>query len=647
VPMSSTESSCSRVMSALPWVRRQDDAVTSNLGENRPSNPDRPTELTNSAGDRWKARFRAPRVSLPTWAEDAPERCIYLSNSTGTFELHAWNRLTGEHRQVTDRPEGTRVATLDPTGEWIWWFDDDRGDEFGVWRRQPFAGGGDEAAAPGVEAGYPAGLALGRTGLAAVGRSGTGGTAIHLAGGDQPGRIVYEHEEDAQVVGFSHDETLLAINHSEHGDSRHPALRVFRLDPARAGDSADGPEVVGELWDGPGRALYGGGFAPVPGDSRLLVLHERAGRALPLIWDPLSGAEQELPIDLPGEVSADWYPDGSALLLLHSHRARDELFRFEPKTGELSRLPSPPGAIRGATARPNGTVEYLWSSTEEPPAIRSTSGETVLEPPGPQPPRSVPAENLLVDGPGGRVHALICRPESGAPPYPTIVSLHGGPAAHDEDSFSPDTAAWVDAGYAVVRVNYRGSDGYGAAWRDAIEGRPGLTELADVAAVRAAVVESGLADPERLVLTGGSWGGYLTLLGLGTQPDQWSLGIASVPVADFVAAYEDEMEGLRAYDRALFGGSPEELPELYRECSPITYVDNVQVPVLVVAGANDPRCPLRQIENYLSRLAELDRPHEVYRYDAGHGSLVVEERIRQQEAMLDFARRQLLEAVAQ
>jgi acetyl esterase/lipase len=589
---------------------------------------------------------------LLAWAEDAPDRCLYVSNPTGVDELYAWSRLIDEHRQVTDRAEGTYVAAVHPTGEWIWWFDDDRGDEFGVWRRQPFAGGPDTAAAPGVEPGYPAGLALGRTGLAAVGRSGPGGATIHLGGGERPFSVVYEHAEDAQVVDLSRDETLLAIEHSEHGDSRHRALRVFRVDAAGAGDiSADGnpeaPPVIGELWDGPGRALRGVGFSPVPGDSRLLVLHERAGRALPLLWDPVAGVEQELPIDLPGEVSPDWYPDGNALLLLHSYQARSELYRFEPATSALDRIATPPGTISGATARPDGTVEYLWSSSKEPPALRSADGRIVLRPPGPVAPPSVRAEDLFVEGAGGRVHALVSRPESGSAPYPTVMSLHGGPAAHDQDSFRPSVAAWVDAGFAVVRVNYRGSDGYGAAWRDAIEGRPGLTELEDVAAVRAAVVSSGLADPERLVLAGASWGGYLALLGLGTLPDLWTLGIAAAPLADYLAAYEDEMEALRAYDRALLGGSPEQVPATYRACSPITYVADVRAPVLVLAGVNDPRCPLRQIENYLARLAELGRGHEVYRYDAGHGSLVVEERIRQQAAMLNFALKHLAKVAAQ
>src|ERR671933_885757 len=101
------------------------------------------------------------------------------------------------------------------------------------------------------------------------------------------------------------------------------------------------------------------------------------------------------------------------------------------------------------------------------------------------------------------------------------------------------------------------------------------------------------------------------------------------------------MEGLRAYDRALFGGSPEEVRDLYVRSSPITYAEAVAAPVLVVAGANDPRCPIRQIDNYLERLEQLGKPHEVYRFDAGHGSLVVEERIRQMAAEMSFAMRTL------
>ncbi|WP_017620497.1 alpha/beta hydrolase family protein [Nocardiopsis gilva] len=217
--------------------------------------------------------------------------------------------------------------------------------------------------------------------------------------------------------------------------------------------------------------------------------------------------------------------------------------------------------------------------------------------------------------------------------------MHGGPESHDVDAFAPDVAAWVDHGFAVVRVNYRGSTGYGTAWRDALESRVGLTELEDIKAVRDWSVASGLADPDRLVLEGGSWGGYLTLLGLGVYPEDWSLGIAAMPIADYVTSYADQMEALCAFDRSMFGGSPDEVPDLYRRSSPITYVENVSAPVLILAGENDPRCPIRQIDNYITRLAELGKPHEVYRFDAGHGSFVVEEQIRHMSAELDFAQR--------
>jgi dipeptidyl aminopeptidase/acylaminoacyl peptidase len=204
------------------------------------------------------------------------------------------------------------------------------------------------------------------------------------------------------------------------------------------------------------------------------------------------------------------------------------------------------------------------------------------------------------------------------------------------DAFRAYPSAWVDHGFAVVQVNYRGSTGYGSAWRDALDTRVGHTELEDIVAVRDHVVTAGLADPERVVLNGGSWGGYLTLLGLGTYPDRWALGVAGVPVADYVAAYDDEMEALKAFDRSLFGGSPEEVPDKYRDSSPITYVDAVGVPVLILAGENDPRCPIRQIDNYVARLAQREVPHGVYRFDAGHGSLVDDERVRQARAEFDF-----------
>jgi dipeptidyl aminopeptidase/acylaminoacyl peptidase len=590
------------------------------------------------ADARWRARFSTTRVSLPDWAWEAPHRSLYVSNASGTWELYAWDRSSGSHRQVTDRPAGTFHGTLSWDGERIWWFDDTDGDEFGAWVSEPFDGsGGRTEAVPGAHRGYPAGLELGASVLG-LGMSTDDGVTVWVRRGESAPEVVYQHEQDGGLSGLSWDERLLVLSHSEHGDSRHPALRVLRV---------DGASAVAEKWDGPGKGLDALEFAPISGDPRLLVLHERRGREELLVWDTERDTEQEIELPLPGEVAAQWYPDGRSLLVSHTHQARTTLHRYDLETGELQDLPVPGGTVLGASVRPDGAVEYVWSSAATPSLVRtlSPSGEdqVLLTPGGDPAPPSVPVTDVFVEiphGPNETVHALVSRPaDKPAGPVPAVFNLHGGPHAADEDRFSAYRAAWLDAGFAVVEVNYRGSTGYGSPWRDAIEGRPGLTELEDVARVHDWALSEGLTTREGSVVAGASWGGYLTLLALGTQPDRWAAGVASVPVADYVTAFHDEMEPLRAYDRALFGGSPEEVPEVYRKASPITYVDEVRAPVLVLAGDNDPRCPLQQVLNYLDRLSQREVPFEFYRYDAGHGSLVVAETLRQVSAEIHFAQR--------
>src|SRR6478609_5630988 len=342
----------------------------------------------------WEQRFRAARVSLPDWAEDAPDRALFVSNATGTYELYAWDRATGKQRQVTDRPNGTTDGVLTPDGRTVWWFADTDGDEFGVWMRQPFEGGPDEPATPGLEPSYPAGLAIGRDGTAVVGRStDEDGTTVHLVAPGADPVVIYRHRESAGVGDLSHDGTLIALEHTEHGDAMHSALRVVRPDGSTVAELDDTEGGTKEL----GLAVLG--FAPVAGDTRLLVGHQRRGRWEPMIWDPVAGTETALPVDLPGDVGAEWYPDGSALLIEHGFEARSELWRYEPGAPAPVRVETPAGTVSGATARPDGTVEYLWSSAAQPPAVRSTGGSVVLDPPGAKAPASVPVRDAWVDGP--------------------------------------------------------------------------------------------------------------------------------------------------------------------------------------------------------------------------------------------------------
>jgi acetyl esterase/lipase len=579
----------------------------------------------------WRRRFRAARTTLPQWADDAPDRLVFNSNESGTWELYAWDRKSDERRQLTQRREGTVSGTIDRTGEHVWWFDDTDGNEFGSWVRQPFDGDRRTTVLDNLGGAYDAGLNLGRA-LAVIGRSINGTTSIYVDSGDSEPRLMYQHAEQAYAAGISAAEDLICIAHSEHGDARHPALRVLDLKGA----------TVGDLWDGPGLGLEPRGFPHIAGDERILVMHERDDLKRPLIWWPSTGRTQVLAVDLPGDVEASWYPDGKSLLLVHEQAGRSQLYRLDLDTEKLIEIPTEPGTIADAAARPDGEVWYMWSDAATAPEIRYVSkdgndGGVLLQPSGDPAPGGVNYTDLWV----GDVHALVAEPPIGWRPRPTIFFIHGGPESHDRDTYAPPVQSWVDHGLAVVQVNYRGSTGYGRAWRDALTGNPGLTELEDIAAVWQRVVDEGIADPERVVLHGNSWGGYLTLLGLGLQPRLWALGVAGVPVADYVAAYEDEMDPLKAYDRALFGATPEEDPQRYIDRSPLTFAANISARVMILAGENDPRCPIRQIDNYIARLEELGRPHEVLRFEAGHGSQRNDERIRMQEAEIDFVSRHL------
>jgi dipeptidyl aminopeptidase/acylaminoacyl peptidase len=585
----------------------------------------------------WERRFRAPIASLPHWSPNAPDRLVYASTESGVWQVHAWDRATGMRRQVTDHPVGITHGGPTLDGEGVLWFQDETGDESGRWMVQPFHGGEATPFLDGVPLGWPGGLAQ-APGIVAAGFADASGAAIFVSLDGGPAKEVYRGTDYVALAGaesngfnrlaLSSDGALLCLQHCEHGDLIHPALKV--IDP-RTG------AVVGEQVD-EGMALEVGPWSPVPGDHRLAITHERHGEARPALWDLDAGTRVDLPLDgLTGMVEVkDWWPDGSALLLNRLHEGRDELYRFDLSSGTVTEIPVEPGTAFDARVRGDGRVWETRSSSAHAQRILDDTGQEVFRPKGESAPDGRPYESWHFENEHGQVvHGFYATPE-GTGPWPVMMSVHGGPTGLDMDAFDPETQAFVDAGFAVGLVNYRGSSGYGREWRDAVIGDIGRPELEDVNAGLADLIARGIADPARAVVGGWSWGGYVTLMELGTNPDPWTCGVAGIPVGDYAAGYEDLSPILQAYDRALLGGTPQEVPELMATRSPIVFADDVRVPVLFLIGENDSRCPLRQAMSYVDKLAARGHPHQVYLFATGHGSRDVEERIRQTRVILAF-----------
>jgi dipeptidyl aminopeptidase/acylaminoacyl peptidase len=287
--------------------------------------------------------------------------------------------------------------------------------------------------------------------------------------------------------------------------------------------------------------------------------------------------------------------------------------------------------------RPDGAVWFLHTDGERRARVLDDRGVVVLQA-ADDAPAGRPFRSWTYDGGHGQqVHGWIVEPD-GPGPHPVMVFVHGGPWWLYEDRYMPEVQSYVDAGFLVGMPNYRGSTGYGRAWRDALTGDAGFTDVDDVTAGLRDLLRRPEADPSRTVIAGWSWGGYITLMQLGRNPDLWTAGVAGVPVGDYVMAYAEEAPSLQAMDRALFEGTPETQADRYRRGNPITYVDEVTAPVMFVVGEHDSRCPPEQALAYVDRLKARGHPHELYLFSTGHGSHVVDESVHQQRAILAFLR---------
>jgi dipeptidyl aminopeptidase/acylaminoacyl peptidase len=219
---------------------------------------------------------------------------------------------------------------------------------------------------------------------------------------------------------------------------------------------------------------------------------------------------------------------------------------------------------------------------------------------------------------------------------PAIVYVHGGPTAQTVNSFNRIVQYMANQGYLVIAPNYRGSTGYGKEFQDANLFDMGGGDLQDVLGAAEWIKQSGYVDPKKLILMGGSYGGYMTMMGVTKAPEVWAAGVPIVPFVNWATEIQNEDPQLQQSDLATMG-DPEKNKALYDDRSPINFIDQVKAPLLLLAGGHDPRCPKTEAQQVVDAIKKKGGVVEYKVYEnEGHGFSKIENQIDAYKRVADF-----------
>ncbi len=281
-----------------------------------------------------------------------------------------------------------------------------------------------------------------------------------------------------------------------------------------------------------------------------------------------------------------------------------------PQSGELAVIAS------GATIPPRLVTVNLATAAER---VRARSSSEVV----PAAALSIPRPVSWTADDGATAYGLYYPPasttytSSGLPP--AIVRVHGGPTGGSNASYNANAQFFATRGYAVLEVNHRGSVGYGRDFMHALREQWGVYDVADTVAGANFLRQEGLADPKRIVIMGGSAGGYTVLQTLVTHPGQFKAGLCLYGVANLFTLAADTHKFEARYLDSLIGPLPE-TTDRYRDRSPIYKADQISDPVAIFQGAVDTVVPPAQSEVIVAALRRRGIPHEYHLYEGeGHG----------------------------
>lgn len=227
---------------------------------------------------------------------------------------------------------------------------------------------------------------------------------------------------------------------------------------------------------------------------------------------------------------------------------------------------------------------------------------------------------------------------------PAIVLVHGGPGGQAQVGYSAVTQALVNHGYVVFDINNRGSSGYGKTFYAMDDRKHGEADLGDVVASKQMLVATGVVDPNRIGIMGGSYGGYMVLAALTLQPDAFKVGVDMFGISNWMRTLNSIPAWWESFREALYVemGDPKADSVRLHKVSPLFNAEKIKVPLMVLQGANDPRVLKVESEEIVAAARKNGVPVEYVIFpDEGHGFVKKENQIRGYTAVIAFLDRYL------
>jgi dipeptidyl aminopeptidase/acylaminoacyl peptidase len=342
---------------------------------------------------------------------------------------------------------------------------------------------------------------------------------------------------------------------------------------------------------------------------------------------------------------------GSRAALVWNVGGRSELELYDLKAGRVTSRPKLPAElVGGLDFSRNGRLLALVCSGSDSPAdvwvldvARGALRRITRSPHAGVDLGKLVRPELLRFGAhdGLALSGWLYRPPAGSAPFPTVLSYHGGPEGQERPGFSSQYQALLARGIAVFAPNVRGSSGFGKKFVNLDNGALRFDGVRDIEACVAAVVKSGFADPKRIGIMGGSYGGYMVLAGLTEYPQLFAAGADLFGVVNFETFFKHTEPWMAAISKVEYG-DPETQAELLRSLSPIHKVDRVAAPTIVLHGANDTNVPVVEAEQVVESLKKRNIPVEYVLFpDEGHGWRKTPNRIRSAVAVTRWFERYL------